>query len=413
MIKRLFILIAILCVVNVSAQNQTSSPYSYFGIGLPTFNGTAANHAMGGLSIHADSIHYNLANPAALGALKLTTFAVGATQRMATIKDAQTSENVRNTSFDYIAIGIPAGKLNFGFGVVPNSSVGYQLESETDNSFSRFEGKGGLTKLFLSFGYRIADGLRVGVEGGYNFGNIDNTNVLFQDLVQYGTREHNRSDLNGFKFKVGAQYEFKISPKLMLKTSASYSPEAELTSKNTRDLATIAMSSSDGFLTVNQQTVDLGNTKFNLPSDFRIGAGVGEFQKWFAGIEYQHIGKTAYTNTSFTASNVQFKESTIYRLGGFYIPNYNDINSYFNRITFRGGLRYAETGLNINGEDIDEFGITFGLGLPAGQFLSNINLGVEYGQRGTTTAGLVQENYFKVFIGISLNDKWFIKRKYH
>ena len=71
-----------------------------------------------------------------------------------------------------------------------------------------------------------------------------------------------------------------------------------------------------------------------------------------------------------------------------------------------------ETGLNLEGESIDEFGISFGIGLPAGRLFTNANLGVEYGQRGTTNAGLIQEDFFNVMIGLSLNDKWFIKRKF-
>src|SRR5699024_7910387 len=108
MIKRLLILVAVLSAMAANAQDQTTSPYSYFGIGLPTFHGSAVNRAMGGLSINADSIHFNFQNPAALGALRLTTFSVGATQTFTNIKSSASQERVRNTSFDYIALAIPA-----------------------------------------------------------------------------------------------------------------------------------------------------------------------------------------------------------------------------------------------------------------------------------------------------------------
>lgn len=69
--------------------------------------------------------------------------------------------------------------------------------------------------------------------------------------------------------------------------------------------------------------------------------------------------------------------------------------------------------MNINNKDINEFGISFGLGLPAGAYLSNINLGVEYGKRGTKAANLVEEQFLNVFVSLSLNDKWFQKRKFN
>ena len=80
----------------------------------------------------------------------------------------------------------------------------------------------------------------------------------------------------------------------------------------------------------------------------------------------------------------------------------------------RGIFGYEGTGLSLNNEDIDEFGITFGLGLPIGPGFSNINLGFEYGQRGTTDSGLVKEDIFKVSVGFSLTEarKWFERRKF-
>ena len=51
------------------------------------------------------------------------------------------------------------------------------------------------------------------------------------------------------------------------------------------------------------------------------------------------------------------------------------------------------------------------MGFPIGGNFSNINLGIEYGKRGTTASGLVQENYLNVSVGLSFSDRWFVKRK--
>ena len=61
----------------------------------------------------------------------------------------------------------------------------------------------------------------------------------------------------------------------------------------------------------------------------------------------------------------------------------------------------------VNEKDINNFGITFGLGLPLGNNLSNLNLGFEVGKKGTTAADLIEESYFKVNLGLSLSDQWF------
>ena len=75
-------------------------------------------------------------------------------------------------------------------------------------------------------------------------------------------------------------------------------------------------------------------------------------------------------------------------------------------------MRFEQTGINIEGQDINEFGISFGVGLPAGKLFSNINVGFELGKRGTKDFGLVQENFFNTFLSLSLNDRWFEKRYY-
>ena len=96
-------------------------------------------------------------------------------------------------------------------------------------------------------------------------------------------------------------------------------------------------------------------------------------------------------------------------LGGYFVPKYDSFNNYLSRIIYRGGFRYENTGLVLNNKSINDYAFTFGLGLPVG--LSKINLGVEFGKKGTTANGLIEENYVNVTVGLSLSDIWFIKRK--
>jgi len=155
------------------------------------------------------------------------------------------------------------------------------------------------------------------------------------------------------------------------------------------------------------------NDEMKIPSEVRLGAGIGQKRKWFAGLEYQRLSSSEYSNRSFELNNVQYTDASTFRAGGYFIPDYNDITSYFKRIVYRAGVRYGENGLNVNGEDINEFGISFGVGLPAGRLLTNLNLGVEFGKRGTTNAGLIEENFMSFFVSLSLNDRWFQKRKFN
>ncbi len=82
-------------------------------------------------------------------------------------------------------------------------------------------------------------------------------------------------------------------------------------------------------------------------------------------------------------------------------------------MVYRAGIRFEDTGLKIKNESINEFGISFGVGLPVGRFFSNANLGIEIGKRGTTNQNLIEENFINFQISLSLNDRWFVKRKFN
>ena len=164
---------------------------------------------------------------------------------------------------------------------------------------------------------------------------------------------------------------------------------------------------------VDVQEISVPDTDFDLPSSVTVGLGIGEKNKWFFGGEYTSQQTSSFSNRTFTPDNVSYEDATQMRLGGFYTPKYNSISSYWERMTYRAGFRYEETGLVVSNEDINEFGISFGVGLPTGRRISNLNLQFEVGQRGTTNANLIQENFFNVGVSLSINDLWFVQSKFN
>lgn len=415
MIKRFFLVTALfLMVVAANAQQGAPSPYSFFGIGIHKPIGTVESKSMGGLSVYSDSIHLNLQNPAGYGNLRLTTYTIGGSHKDMSLESYAGKEKTSNSNImDYLAIGLPAGKFGFGFGIAPATTMGYALQEKEGDLLSQYSGSGGLNRVFLSAGYRVNEHFNVGVSAKYNFGNIQNKSLFFQDLIQFGTREINRSHLSGFSFKFGAQYQRKISENLELIGSVDFSPATTITSTNERQIATIVLRNGEDELVSDLREIKVSDSEMTLPTHFTFGAGLGKPNKWFAGLEYGRSAASEFSNRSYQLSNVKYTSASKMSLGGFYVPKYNDITNYFNRIVYRAGFRYEETGLNINNQGINEFGISFGVGLPAGKMLSNLNLGFEYGQRGTTSAGLVKETFYNFFISLSLNDLWFQKTKFN
>ncbi|RMA66475.1 hypothetical protein [Ulvibacter antarcticus] len=416
MLKRIIIGVLIFVSGISLAQEGTTSPYSFYGIGIQKFKGTAENRSMSGIGMLSDSIHLNLQNPASIADLRLVNYSVGGSHKYVTQKNASESQKTSTTSLDYIAIGIPMGKLGASFGLIPYSAVGYKLQSVGEGVITQSSGEGGLNRAFLTFAYTIMPGLNIGVETNYNFGNIQNAVYTKVDEVELGTRVISRSDIRGFSFNLGATYKTMVTDNLELSSAINYTPGTNFVSENSREISSIAVLPSG--LLVPSQFIDITdpNSDFTYPSQITLGAGIGQPKNWFAGLEYTNQKTSNFTNRQILSdpnqSNVNYVNASKFKLGGYYIPNYNAIGNYWKRIIFRAGVRMEETGINIEGQDINEFGISFGVGLPAGRLFSNINLGFELGKRGTTDFGLIQENFFNTFLSLSLNDRWFEKRYY-
>ncbi|MDH4403102.1 MAG: hypothetical protein QE264_02520 [Flavobacterium sp.] len=419
MIKKLIVPIFLFFTVISFAQQGTSSPYSFYGIGDVKFKGTAENRAMGGLTIYSDSIHLNFQNPASYSNLKLTTFSLGGTYLTTDLETNSQSEKARRTAIDYLAVGLPFGKFGVAFGLMPYSSVGYNIQSNTaatatdPQEIKQYSGTGGINKVFFGVGYALTKKLSIGIDYSYNFGKIQTYSFRFIEGLQYGSREKNISDITGGLLNAGLTFNTPINKKLNGFASLTYSPDSKLSSSNYRNIATIQYSSTGAEILVQPSDIDVANTTITLPSKLAVGFGIGQNKKWMLGTEITFQKSSNMGNRFNDINDVNYENATRYSFGGFYIPNYNSFSKYYEKIIYRAGLRYENTGLIINNTSIKDYGVTAGVGLPLIGVFSNVNIGFEYGQRGTTSANLVQENYTNITIGFSLNDKWFQKRRFY
>ena len=394
-------------------QNATLSPYSYYGFGQPANANTAENNMMGGITVYADSTHFSLDNPATLKKLDYVQYRVGASYKSV----EQTSNNgtgyTSTASLNYLSLSLPTKFFAFSFGLKPKTSLGYRMSvtgqlDELDTT-TFYEGAGGVNTTFLGLALSPVKGLSLGILANYNFGYTEK--VFTQNIagVQLDTRILTRSELSGINYVFGAHYEQRIKSKYNVQLSATYTPQTSLESTNTRTISSISTTGGFG----SQEIIDLGslaNTSNKFSSETNLGAGFGVAHKWFVGVNYFNTSK-GLTNPLESNTNVKYEATSRLSVGGSYIPKYDSFTSYISRVTYRAGARFEKTGLVLNNQPIEDFGITFGLGLPVGG-LSKINIGVELGQLGTLDGGLIKENYANIMLGFSLSDVWFIKRKY-
>ncbi|WP_149274696.1 hypothetical protein [Pareuzebyella sediminis] len=424
MIRKIGFVIACLTTFGSYAQDGTISPYSYFGLGDIRASGTVENQMMGGIGMYADSIHVNLQNPAAYSQLGvqfgedfgITTYTAAISHKESRLKSYTEQQSSAVTNLEYLAIGFSLKKgLGLGFGIAPYTSVGYNFVDQTSDGriTTLYTGEGGLNKLYLSLGYEFAKNLSVGVTANYNFGTIESLRIQSVENVQFGAKDERSSTINGIDLNYALSYSPALNKDHTLFTSLRINTQANLSARNTKRIGSYDVNTAQDIevIDVNLAAVGLYETGVKIPTTTTLGVGYGKNMKWFLGVEYSFQNLGDYTNDFLKIEGVQYQNASSYALGGFYTPDRNSFSSYFKKITYRAGLRLHQTGMVVNEKDINDFGITFGLGLPLGNGLSNLNLGFELGKKGTTAADLVEESYFKVNVGLSLNDQWFRKRK--
>jgi len=120
MIKKILIIFCLIFSFFSNAQNASSSPYSFYGIGDLVFKGNVEIRSMGGINMINDSIHININNSASLPDIMFTTFTIGSNFNYTKFKTESQSETANRTSIDYIALAVPISK-KFGaaFAVMP------------------------------------------------------------------------------------------------------------------------------------------------------------------------------------------------------------------------------------------------------------------------------------------------------
>ncbi len=426
-----FFAILLLSYFSSFSQGGANSVYSQYGLGMLYPHQFGQSFGMGNTGIAmSNPLNLNLFNPASVADLKYVTFDVNATSNSISAQDGvNTPASYSDASLGTIGVGVPLLK-NWGAfaGLTPFSSMGYRLiKSYSDSSFGSindyYHGFGGINSAFLGTGYRYKK-LSIGAKANYLFGTfMQNQLRVLKEGTFFNSYDENRSTFSNFTFDFGAQYRVNINDNLTFTMGAVYGMQQQLkvkssevafmtTEKVLNDIMNIGYIKS----IVVDNTANPVETKVVYPQYFGGGIAMNFKESLIITLDYKQQDWTKVgSNTSF------YSTGKSYNLGAEWVPNKNSAGSenYHKRVAYRFGLRYGNLPLTINKQSVTDYGINIGIALPLRKlkferelFGSYINIGFEMGRRGMIYGGLVQENYYKINVGFTFNDKWFIKRKF-
>ena len=416
------ILLFVLSTSFVVSQTNTGSPYSLNELGEINFLGNVSNLSMGGIDSAIDSIEFNINNPSSLAKLKTTNYLIGTFYKSTGISNVNSTDNINTANINYIAVGIPTKIFGFGFGVLPYSSVGFNLQSteeyNTANSINSrlFGAEGNINRAFVSIGLPLLKYFSLGASANYNFGKFNYEKFNLIENVNYGIFSNSSSEISGFTYNFSSNLSIPLKNDFTLNLVYSFYPEGNLDSYNIESLYTsnsssISLESLGDFVDIDLNSRGLENTKLPVPKKSVYSLGLEKKNSWFLGFQYESKLSSNFENVFLDIQNVSYRDSNSLSIGGYIIPDSSSLISYWKRVKYSIGIKNEKKSIIVNNLPVNHFSLNLGLGLPIAG-LSKANLGLEIGKVGDNDS-LVKENYLALRLGLSLNDVWFIKRKYN
>jgi hypothetical protein len=422
--KVLLVIIALLASITsaLHAQTRFNSPYTRYGLG------TLVDQGLNPQTMSMGDLHYgmqrvdliNPANPASYAVFDSSTFIfdAGVFGTIVNLRTTQLSESGSYISLSHLLFGFPVTAWwKTSFGVLPYSYVGYNVYNEAEiegisKALYVYQGSGGLNQLYWGNAFKIGKKLSVGFNLKFLFGSINKERGIgFPDSAAIkSTRVTATVTANDIYGDIGIQYKTSLSGKLILIAGATFQPEMKISAK-ARYLATTYFGSVNSVQyyrdTIEFYPLERGN--FILP--MKAGAGftiskpdfltVGADFAWQNWEKYRMFGQSDSLRNSWNLS-----------IGGEVIPNQRAFESYWQRVNYRLGFRYGETPLELRGQHLNEFGISFGFGFPIRRSKSTINVSLELGKRGNTSNNLIKENFIRFTLGVNIFENWFKQMKY-
>ncbi|WP_276373265.1 hypothetical protein [Chryseolinea sp. H1M3-3] len=424
-IKKFFLVIAVVLFAADVWGQAAPSPFTDFGIGEAYGNSLIHNQGSGSIGVsHPQYWFLNNQNPALLVFNPLTVFQVGTIYESRTIKTDALNEKNTGGNLSYLAAAFPIkiNKWTTSIGLMPYTHVSYNLQfpeqirnqngQVVDTATVIQSGTGGLTQLYWSNGVRISKYMSVGLKSTYLFGPIDNVYSNFIDNTANGATPYvinieEKTTVTGFNFGLGYSFSRDSLGRRndnRFSVGAVYNFTSKLKGKLNRQTIRTTLAED----TVERYPLSVVNGKIHLPASFTVGMAFSKEGKWMIGTEFFYQDWSTFESVN--KDDEGLGEAWRLSLGGEYTADPNTVDNYFKRITFRAGLNLERYPFLANYKPVNDFGINFGLSLPAGR--SSVDLAVKFGKRGNKSENILEESYFKIFFGLTFNDQWFIKRKF-
>lgn len=414
----------------VAAQSGTNSPYSQYGFGILSEQGGGANRGMNGLGIGFHSKdQVNILNPASYSKIDSLTFLfdVGVSGQNTNFKEGLNKVNAKNADFEYAIAGFRAAKgVGVSFGILPFTNIGYDyynktyMESDKSSYYTNtYYGSGGIHQVYLGAGWEPIKNFSIGANLSYLWGDLSRSVVNSYSNSYINTlSKYYDYTVNSYKVDLGIQYTHQITKKDFLTLGFTYG----LGHKIGAEPNCKVISTNPSTAVSDTASYTLNNNVLKLPTMYGIGLQWNHDNKLKFGFDYtlQKWGSVEYpeykvvnNKAEYTLSGNMLMDRHKFTFGGEYTPDETK-RSLLSRIHYRGGVSYSTPYIKVNGQDgPKEISASLGFGIPITNTYNNRSLLNISGQWVHSSGNnMIIENTLRINIGITFNERWFMKWKF-
>lgn len=422
--SRNYLILTILSIFSLlgQAQNEVSSPYSSFGVGMLNNRSNGINATMGGVGYALRSANnVNFKNPASYVVFDSLSFTadVAFSAYSTTLRTNNVSQKNTRGKFDYLAIGIPINsRWATSVGVIPFSDLGYDISDSVNvenvgTADYRYAGEGGLMQLYWGNGFKLTDNLSVGLNLSYLWGNFNTLRFMeFDNVTIYNSKISEATNVDGLHYSLGLQYKFKVKENHQFMIGLVYENAAFV---KTRDNILITNYKGSYAYTSTFDTILVQMGDDAVQGQMKIPQFIG------GGLSYSYKDKYLFSSDvtwqnwekfSGTKRKDSLKNNLISSVGFQYIPD-SKSSKYLKKVSYRAGFRYSTGYMVVKNTPISDFTFSIGAGFPLKTFntRSSLNIMFEYGKMGTVANDLIDESYMRLSFNFVLHEKWYQRVK--
>ena len=145
-----------------------------------------------------------------------------------------------------------------------------------------------------------------------------------------------------------------------------------------------------------------------FPLNLTIGMAWQPFERFVLGGDIDYIDwKTGYLFNGLPLSHM----NNNYRIGAGieFKPSKRRLASYANKMNYRAGAFYGQMNFLSEGQPVNEYGLSLGLGFPISRGSSRLDVAFQAGKRGDININGLSEMFFRLNFSLSANELWFVR----